>query len=500
MDISSWIYKHANFTPHKPAIIFKGETLSYTELYTAIKGFAQVLKNHYGVSRGDRVAILSYNRSEYLSLLFACARLGAMLVPLNWRLAIPEQLYILKDAGAKVLFVEEDFANIIQPLSKELSSCEVLGLDFIPPIGQSLDVVIQHSIGDSENPHVDLTTPILIVYTSGTTGHPKGAVLTQEALFYNALNSLHMHAMTSEDHILTVLPLFHVGGLNIQTTPALYCGATVTLHARFHPDKTLLSIAEDKPSMTVLVPATLQACKTSSFWEQTDLSSLRLLTTGSTSVPAHLSDAFRKRGVPVLEVYGSTETCPIAIYQRLDSDFSKEGSTGLTALHCESKIVRDDDSVCAPNEAGEILVKGPSILYEYWGNEEATKEALKDGWFYTSDIGYQDEDGYTFIKDRKKNLIISGGENIYPAEVERVLLEHPGVKECAVIGIAHERWQEIPIAIVCADCLEDELRTFMTGKLAKFKLPKRYLFVDDLPKNVMGKVQHFKLRDDLNLS
>ena len=496
MNISNWIYKHACFSPTKVALRFRDEAINYLELFNRIKQSAQVLKHSFGVSRGDRIALLSYNCPEYLILLFACARLGAMLVPLNWRLAVPEQLFILKDAGAKVLFVEEAFEDIIQPLSEELPTCSVVGLDFSPPAGGSLDLLLSRANGDSDNPHVELDTPLLIVYTSGTTGHPKGAVLTQNALFYNALNSIHMHDMTSQDHILTVLPLFHVGGLNIQTTPALYCGATVTLHERFHPDAALQSIERDKPTMTVLVPATIQACIASGFWEDIDLSSLRLLTTGSTTVPEQLTDTFSDRGVPVLEVYGLTETCPIAIYQRLDSDFSKRGTTGQAALHCESKVVHDDESDCAPDEVGELLIKGPSILFEYWGNEEATNGAIKDGWFFTGDIGFKDKEGYTFIKDRKKNLIISGGENIYPAEVERVLLEHPNVKECAVIGIAHERWQEIPMAIVCADCTEEELRAFITNKLAKFKQPKQYMFVEALPKNVMGKVQHFKLRED----
>ena len=500
MNISNWITRNASFSPEKPAIRFEGEELSYKALDSKVKQVARVLKYQLSVGRGDRVALLSYNNLEYLILLFACARLGAMLIPLNWRLATPEHLFILQDASAKVLVLEKEFASLVQPACEALPACQMIGLDFAPEQGYRLGTLMKDAAGDSFNPHVDLDSPLLIVYTSGTTGHPKGAVLTQTALQYNALNSLHMHNMTSQDHILTVLPMFHVGGLNIQTTPALYCGATVTLHSRFHPDETLKAIDTDGPTITVLVPTTMQACINSGLWHETDFSSLRLLTTGSTTVPGQLSDAFRAKGVPVLEVYGSTETCPIAIYQRLDSDFSKRGSTGLSALHCETKIIRDDGAACGANEVGEILIKGPNIMYEYWGNEKATRDALKEGWYYTGDIAYQDEDGYVFVKDRKKNMIISGGENIYPAEVERVLLEHTQVKEIAVIGVPDTKWQEIPVAVVSADCTEDDLRTFMAGKLAKFKLPKRYIFMDDLPKNAMGKVQHFRLREQVRLT
>ncbi len=499
MNIASWIERNADFSPNRVALRFEGRTTTYAELAQQVETAAKVLKWQLGVGRGDRVAHLGYNSPELLLLLFACARLGAMLVPLNWRLAVPEHLYILKDASVKALFLEEAFVNVIEPTREALPYCEVVGLEFAPESGANFDTLLVDANGDSHNPHITLDCPLLIVYTSGTTGHPKGAVLTQEALQWNAINSIHMHNLTSADHILTVLPMFHVGGLNIQTTPAWHAGAMVTLQRRFQPDQTLTAISADKPTMTVLVPATMQACINSPLWTETDFTNLRILTTGSTTVPQHLSDAFRERGVCVLEVYGATETCPIAIYQRPDSDFSKLGSTGLPALHCQVRVVDSDGRELPAGEAGEILVKGPNVMFEYWGNEAATAEALRNGWYHSGDIGYRDENGYYFIQDRKKNLIKSGGENIYPAEVERVLHNHPDIMEVAVIGVPDEKWQEMPVAVVVpvkeANLTEEVLRAFMEGQLAHFKIPHRFIFTNELPKNAMGKIQHFRLRE-----
>jgi fatty-acyl-CoA synthase len=323
-------------------------------------------------------------------------------------------------------------------------------------------------------------------------------VLRQEALLWNAVMSQHMHGLTSEDHVLTVLPFFHVGGLNIQTTPALQHGATVTIHARFAPDTALATIARERPTLTVLVPAIIQAVTDHPGWATADLSSLRAISTGSTIVPPHLIDRFVARGVPVLQVYGSTETCPIAIYTRFGGDLSHVGSTGLAGLCCEAVIIDDSGNELPQDAPGEIAVRGPSVFFEYWGDKEATREALRDGWYRTGDFGRRDADGYFWVHDRKKNLIISGGENIYPAEVERVILEHPDVSECGVIGRADPRWDEVPIAYVirrtgCQVEAED-LKAHVQSQLARFKVPRDVVFVDDLPRTALGKVQHFMLK------
>jgi fatty-acyl-CoA synthase len=499
MNLADLIAGNAALTPEKPAIRFGGAELSYAALAQRIGDCARALKSQLGVSRGDRVAIMAANHPDYLVLLYACARLGAMLVPINWRLAVPEQLFILRDAAVKALVVEQVFAPVVEPLTKALPEAHIVGLDFRPAGGMSLSALFQGATGDGRGECVDTTNPLLIVYTSGTTGHPKGAVLRQEALVANAAMSQHMHDMTAQDHVLTVLPLFHVGGLNIQTTPALQLGATVTLHARFTPEATLTAIERDRPTLTVLVPATIQALIEHPRWDETKLDSLRAVSTGSTQVPQRLVDAFTSRGTPVLQVYGSTETSPIAVYTRLSGDWRRPGSTGLSGLVCEAKVVGEDGREAAPGEAGEVVVRGPNVLCAYWNNPKATAEALRDGWYYSGDIGVHDAEGHFFIHDRKKNLIISGGENIYPAEVERVLGQHPAVADAAVIGRADDKWQEVPVAYVVPrpDVTPDpaEIERFCLAQLARYKVPREYVFLDGLPRNAMGKVQHFRLKE-----
>ena len=498
MDLCSLIERNAAFAPDKPATIFESERLSYQVFNARIEQTARALKAEFGISRGDRIAILSLNRPDYLVLLYACARLGAMLVPLNWRLAVAEQLFILTDASIRVLVLEQAFAEILPTVEEKLPDTGVVGFGFVPARGIEFETMLARASGDGRNPLTDLTCPLLIVYTSGTTGRPKGAVLRQEALFWNAVMSQHMHGLTSEDHVLTVLPFFHVGGLNIQTTPALQFGATVTIHSRFTPDATLTAIERDRPTLTVLVPATIQAVTDHPAWAMTDLSSLKAISTGSSVVPQFLIDRIVARGVPVLQVYGSTETCPVAVYTRLGGDLSRAGSTGLPGLCCEAAVI-DEAGVELPSEiAGEIAVRGPNVFHEYWGNEEATREALRDGWYRTGDIGRRDADGYFWVHDRKRNLIISGGENIYPAEVERVLLEHPDVADCGVIGRPDARWDEVPIAYVIrrpGRLVEvEDLKGHVLTQLARFKVPRDIIFVDDLPRTALGKIQHFVLR------
>jgi fatty-acyl-CoA synthase len=490
MDLSDLIDRNAGFAPDKPALRFEGEVWRYGFLAERIAALARAMKAQLGVRRGDRVAVLALNSPDYVALLYACARLGAMLVSLNWRLAVPEQLFILRDAGAKVLFVADAFDA---PLAAIPSDVRIVSLD------REIDTLIAAAAGDGREPGVDWHASVLIVYTAGTTGRPKGAVLTQQALLCNGVMSQHMHAMTQDDHVLTVLPMFHVGGLNIQTTPALHLGATVTIHPRFSPDDTLHAIAQDRPSLTVLVPATIQALLDHPLWHATDLSSLRAITTGSTLVPQAQVDAITARGVPVLQVYGATETSPIAVYTRLGGDLSRDGSTGLPGLLCEARVVDEAGADVPPGAPGEVVVRGPNVFTEYWGNAEATAEALRDGWFQTGDIATRDADGYVTICDRKKNMIVSGGENIYPAEIERVLLEHPAVAEAAVIGVPDARWQEVPFAIVVpragASATADELRGYLLSQLARFKVPRELVFATELPRNALGKTQHFRLRE-----
>ncbi len=504
MNIANWIDRNATYSPDKVAVYFERQTLTYAELAERIEKAARMLSLTLGVKHGDRVSLLATNIPEYLIVFFACARIGAILNPLNWRLAIPELSYIVTNAESSVLLLEAEFVEFANHMHDEMPNCQLVGFDFTPEKGHNWTDLITNAPEAIPNSSGTLEDTLLLVYTSGTTGHPKGAMLSQNAHFWNAIQSIHMHDFTSKDVIMTCLPLFHVGGLNNQTTPALHAGASVVLHRRFEPTTALnglsaTEVTHPAPTVTCFVPAVQQACINSPLWHKTDFSNLRLLCVGSMLIPTHLSDEFRAVGVTVIEMYGCTETCPIAIYHRSDSDFGRIGSTGLVGIHSEAKIVDIDGNTLPAHTEGEVLIRGPHVMQGYWRNPEATAATLVDGWFRTGDIGHQDEAGYFYIKDRKKNMIISGGENIYAAEVERVLNEHPEIIECAIIGLRDETWGERPVAIVVAnDADEATLASFMKDKLARFKLPRNYYFVDTLPKNALGKVQHFKLKQQFD--
>ena len=501
MNISHWIERHAEFSGAKTALIGPHETLNYAELQRRVQQTAQVLKQDLGIACGDRVAYLGYNSVDMLALVFACARLGASFVPLNWRLASAEHAFILRDAGAKTLFAQQNFVENIAKILPDCPNLQAVGCGFQYEDWLDLNTLRAAASGADSNPHVDLDASLLVVYTSGTTGKPKGAVLKQAALFWNALNSVHMHDLRSTDRILTALPMFHVGGLNIQTTPALYTGATVILQERFDPGSFLALLQEHRPSLTVLVPATIQALLEHPSWPDTDLSCLRVLTTGSSIVPPHLIHAVHVRGVPVIQVYGSTETAPVAVYQRRE-DAEIIGSTGKAGLHCELRIVDEQGRDVGPNRPGELLIRGGNVLHEYWGDPAATQSALRNGWYRTEDIGYFDEQGYVYIKERKKDLIISGGENIYPAELEAVLFDIPGVREAAVVGKPDPRWGETPVAMIVleagANLSQEQVLAAFQDRLARFKHPREVIFLDALPRNSIGKVQKYRLRQMLH--
>ncbi len=498
-DLSQWVERWAAFQPDKAAIVFDGREITYGDLEARVRRLASALKHGLGIGRGDRIAHLGHNSPEFIDLVFAAARLGAMVVPLNWRLAPPEHAYILRNAAVSALLAEPAFEDHVAAIGEAVGDGRPVLYGASRPGWLDYRALLDAATGDDRNPHVSLETPLLVCYTSGTTGRPKGAVLTQEAVLWNAVNSTVMHDLASPDRVLTTLPLFHVGGLNIQTLPALHAGATVFLHARFDPGATLAAFREVQPTLTVLVPAQLDALSAHPDWARTDLGSLRMVTTGSTFVPTSLIERWHARGVPVVQVYGSTETGPIAIHQRADEAFRTVGSTGRPALHCRVRIVDDAGRDLGPGERGEILVAGPNVLFEYWGDPEATAEALRDGWYHTGDVGHVDERGLYYIDERKRDVIISGSENIYPAELEAVLAECPDIAEAAVVARPDPRWGEVPVAFVVLreqGALDrDGVLALFEGRLARFKHPKDVVFADALPRNALGKVLRYRLRE-----
>ena len=492
MDISGWIEHWAAFAPEKPAIRFEGQEIGYRAFRDRIRRAARLLSGEIGIARGDRIAHLGYNSPDFFVLLFACARLGAMLVPLNWRLAPPEHLYILEHAGVRALFTEPGFDATVESVGLRLGGCRTVGLG---KAGE-FDALLARAAGADRAAGVTLGDPVLIVYTSGTTGRPKGAVLSQLALTVNAVNAVAAHDLSSGDVVLVNLPIFHVGGMNIQTTPAFHAGASVVLQPRFEPGAAIEAIAAERPTLTILVPALMQALMDHAAWPEIDLGSLRCIDTGSTTVPDSLLRAYLDRGTPVIQIYGATETAPIAIHQRIPDAWTTAGSTGRPALHCEARIVDADGRSLPAGDKGEIAVRGPNVMTGYWNDPEATSEAIVDGWFRTGDVGHTDEGGNFYVDDRIKDVIISGSENVYPAELEAVLDGCPRIAEAAVVAAADAKWGEVPVAFAVrrGPIAESEALALFNGRLARYKHPREVRFVDALPRNAMGKVLKYELR------
>jgi fatty-acyl-CoA synthase len=483
VDLSQWIERHARFAPGAAAIRFDGAAISYAELARRIRCAAAVLADA-GVARGDAVAYLGLNSPAELVLLFACARLGAMLVPLNWRLAPPEHARVLADCPPRLLFVEPAFTEHARAIEGAAGATGIDALD--------------RDFADSRAPEGEENSALLLCYTSGSTGAPKGVVLTQRALFWNAVNSAHMHDLTSADRVLTTLPMFHVGGMNIQTLPALHAGACVTLHARFDPAATLEALERDRITLTVLVPAQLDALMQLPRWASADLSSLRMITTGSTIVSEGFVRKASGRGVPVIQVYGSTETCPIAAYVRAADALRKAGSAGAPALHCEVKVVDEAGAELPAGGDGEILVRGPNVASRYWNAPGETAQTFVDGWYRSGDVGHFDAEGHLYVVSRKKDMIISGGENIYSWEVEEALRRHPAVAEAAVIAVPDSEWGEaVKACVVRRDDIqasEAELIEHCRATIASYKKPRSVDFVEALPRLFNGKIDKKALR------
>ena len=504
MQLEHWIAHVALRTPEKTAINFEGERITYSRFEGLIGRLAWVLQNEFRVSPGDRVAHLALNSPIVLALIFACARIGAILVPLNYRLARAELAYLLNDCNPRVLFGAPRFLAELVSAEGAPETCRLVAIDDANSASDwdcLADLLDEGEIQAERQDRSDPSAPVLIVYTSGTTGRPKGAVLDQNALRWNAINSQHMHALSSDDHVLTVLPFYHVGGLNVQTLPALHFGATVTLHREFDAAAVLSEITESAVTLTVLVPTQMRAIGELPQWPATDLSLLRALTTGSTIVAPGLLRTWEQRGVRTLQVYGCTESCPIAVCQSINDIDSPLESVGREARHCRARIVDGNQGQVETLVRGEIQLQGQNLMREYWNNPEATSNALRDGWLATGDIGYRDDGGNFYIVDRIKNIIISGGENIFPAEIERVLHKHPDIEEAAIVGLPDETWGEIVAASIVkrrgATLDQETLLGYLGDRLGRYKLPRRLFFESALPRNAMGKTDYQALRERL---
>lgn len=480
---------HARHTPEAPALRFEGRRFTYARLARRTERAAARLCHAWGVRSGDRVAYLGFNHVDQITLLFALARLGAMLVPLNYRLAPAEWQAVLRDCSPVVVLHDGAWAEAAQALAQ--------GGDL--PC-HSLDALIsgwaEGDVPSLGQPH----SPVLLVYTSGTTGLPKGAVHTQANLLSNMHAAIAGQALLATDIIATVLPLFHVGGLCIQTLPALFAGAEVILLPRFDAAATLACIAQDRPSLTLQVPATLRALMAHADWTQTDVSCLRAVWAGSSPLPADLIALLHQRGVPVCNVYGATETGPFSIALGPQHAYTHMGSCGWPASGVEVRLQPLQAEASVVDEGvGEVSLRAANVVSHYWPQVAACDA---DGWFHTGDLARCAADGSYTVVGRSKDMVISGGENIYPVEIESLLLTQPGVAECAVLGLPDAQWGEVLVAVIVTapgvPLDEAALRNALADQLARYKQPRRYVLMDALPKTALGKVQKTVLQGMLS--
>jgi fatty-acyl-CoA synthase len=503
INIGHWVKKWASLRPQKPAIIFENSVFTYQQLNSRVNQISNLL-HEMGVRKGDRVGVLLYNSNAYIEVYFALAKLGAILVPLNFRLKGPELEFILKDSSSETLILGEEFVNVVTSIKPNVPVKEAnyIGVgEMIPPWVINYEKAIESK--SRQEPQVSgaigWEDPHIIMYTSGTTGLPKGAVLSHRKTFFNALNADIFYGLTPYDVFLITRPLFHSGGLLVETSPILYKGGTIILKKRFKPVEVLEAI--EKYKVTVVEPPTtllrfiLEQCDVKKY----DLSSVKCWFTGGERVPASLLKECQKLGIIVSQIFGQTETSTITWLPMSDAS-RKLGSVGIPVFHGDVKIVNEEGGEVERGEVGEIVVSGPTLMSGYWGRREATEETIRDGRLHTGDLAKVDEEGFFYIADRKKDVIISGGENIYPAEVEKVFLEHPKMSDVAVVGIPDERWGEVGMAFIVLQegerMTEDEALKFCEERMAKFKIPKSVMFLKELPQTASQKIMRYKLREE----
>lgn len=491
--IAHWIDKHAFLTPKRIALINEHRQLSYREMSEEVNRLARMLEERYGLARGERIGIMAANSIEYVLLLFAIAKLGCIAVVLNIRLTPSELEYQLNDSGTRVLIAETTFAEHAAQFLKTTGVKELLLFDSNEgAVTQLLKQAADFSGGLFERSGVDGSSPFIICYTSGTTGRPKGAVLTQENMYWNAVNNVLALGLSWKDKSLTLLPLFHIGGIGLFALPTLFAGGGVIVPNRFDPDKALRMIEQYGATIVMGVPTIHDLLRKSPNFAKTDLSSVRWFYTGGAPCPHELIKAFLDKGLTFAQGFGMTEASP-TVFMTPHEDYSRKlGSIGKPVMFCDIRVVDDNGCDVPTGEVGELWIKGGNIMQGYWNMPEATAAAIRDGWLATGDLVTQDDEGFVYIVGRKKDMIISGGENIYPLEVEQVIGQLAAVDEVAVIGISDEKWGEVPVAVVVVKIGhkldEAAVKNHCLKRLAKYKVPVSVSFVSALPKNATGKI------------
>jgi fatty-acyl-CoA synthase len=510
INVGEWITKWAKIQPEKTALISEGVPYSYLELKKEVNRLSHLFLD-LGIGKGDRVAVLLRNCRQFVEIFFALSGIGGILVPLNWRLASPELEFIIRDSGTDFIVFDYEFMENAEKLRKRFPvktniacfagegavgrQAPSWAMDFKSSLEAFPETQpeISWSAGD-DDPHI-------LMYTSGTTGLPKGAVLSQRKTFFNVLNASIYYDLSKHDIGIIGRPLFHSGGLIVDMAPVIYRGGTCIIKKRFSPEEILETI--ERYRVTILeLPATiysfiLNECRI----EEHDLTSLKCCFTGGERVPVALLRDYADKGLPISQVYGLTEASTL-FWLPMEKAIEKMGSVGQPVMHSEMNIVDEEGKPVKAGEVGEVVVKGPIVMNGYWNRDDLTDEVITDGWFHTGDLARVDEEGFVYIVDRKKDMFISGGENVYPAEIEKVLLGYPGITDAAVVDVPDKKWSEVGKAFIVTrgekSVSTEEIYQFLKDKLARYKIPKYIEFLDKLPKTASGKIKKGLLKASEN--
>ncbi len=506
MYIGDWMGRGATYWPDKLAVVdvAKGDAgrFSYRQMNERANRLANWLQDEAGIKKGDRVGMVALNGVEYLDAFFACGKLGAIFVPYNWRLHPRELAHLINQTTPRVLLYSDEFKDRMAQIKPGCPSVahylhlEGEGIGGSKPYGPTLQGASATPMTNEEVNEEDI---ICLLFTGGTTGLPKAAQISYRMIAWNTLNTV-IHELNRDDVTITHTPMFHTGGLLVYTIPLLTIGGTVVIMRRWDPDEMLALIERERVTMFFCVPTQYQQMLQSPRFKTTDFSSVRFMTSGGAPLPVSLIKAWQEvHDVPFKQGFGMTEFGPGIFSMGPEYAESKAGSIGLPNYFVDARLVDDDNRPVPVGEVGELVLKGPSMFSGYFNNPQATAEAIdEEGWFHTGDLARMDEDGFYYIVDRKKDMFISGGENVYPVEIERALYEHPAVHMCAVIGVPDEKWGEVGKALVILKpgkkATAEELIAFLRGRLARYKVPKSIEFVESLPLSPAGKILKRELR------
>lgn len=506
---TSYVARIARYHPAHRAMIYEDQTFDYGDLVAEIRRWADWLASQ-GVERGTRVAFLGHNSRSFIFTMFGTWWLGGVFMPLNFRLAGMEIAGLLERGAPRVLVAEPSHQQLVERLEvPHAMTCLLVDDDPAVPVSEepadlwerTSQVISGRDASIGEPLEATMDDLAILMFTSGTTGLPKGVQLTFGNVFWNSINVDTMVDTRPGDVNLAVAPLFHIGALNSFTIRAFVRGNTNVLRRRFDPARTLKDVQDYKCNSAFLVPAQLSAMAQQPEFADADLTTLRAIIAAGAPVPPGLISKYAVKRVLVQQAWGLTETAPFATYLPAALTHEKAGSCGIPMPFCDIKLLdpATDEEITEPDISGEMCVRGPNVTIGYWQDDQATANAFKDGWFRSGDIGYRDADGYYFIVDRLKDMIITGGENVYPAEVERTLAEYPGALDVAVVGVAHRTWGEQIVAVMrCADGQTpdiEDVREFCSQHLARYKLPKSLVLVPEVPRNGSGKLDKVAIRD-----